>query len=160
MWPVVLILSLTLHNITPYSQAIYYLHWGIHHTQHSPWMIHHDFPYTIHYLLSPDVDNLKRSVKLTNETKPIKFLNFTMNRIVLDSFIHIYHPHLHPSSFTLWSLSWFRRLKDFKVAWLSNILTLIVPDYGYSRSVSCALNLISTFLFLERRLLLTRKLLV
>jgi len=37
--------------------------------------------------------------------------------------------------------------KDFKIIWLSNILTLSVPDAGYSRNVSCALILISTFLF-------------
>jgi len=29
---------------------------------------------------------------------------------------------------------------------LSNLLTLSIPDEGYSRNVSCALNLISTFL--------------
>ena len=31
--------------------------------------------------------------------------------------------------------------------WLSNISMLSVPDEGYSRNASCALNLISTFLF-------------
>jgi len=35
--------------------------------------------------------------------------------------------------------------KDFKIILLSNILALSVPDEGYSRNVSCALNLISTF---------------
>ena len=31
--------------------------------------------------------------------------------------------------------------------WLSNMLALSVPDKGYSRNVSCALNLISTFYY-------------
>ena len=31
-----------------------------------------------------------------------------------------------------------------KKEWLSNISTLSVPDYGYSRNTWCALNLIST----------------
>ena len=30
--------------------------------------------------------------------------------------------------------------------WLSNLSILSVPDEGYSRNASCALNLISTFL--------------
>ena len=36
---------------------------------------------------------------------------------------------------------------DFKMIWFSNILVLSVPDEDYSRNASCALNLISTFLF-------------
>jgi len=32
--------------------------------------------------------------------------------------------------------------------WLSNLSILSVPDEGYSRNVSCALNLMSTFLLL------------
>ena len=32
--------------------------------------------------------------------------------------------------------------------WLSNVLTLSVPDYGFSRNTWCALNLISKFLLL------------
>ena len=36
--------------------------------------------------------------------------------------------------------------KDFKNIWLSNLLIMSVPDEGYSRNVSCTLNLISTFL--------------
>ena len=36
--------------------------------------------------------------------------------------------------------------KIFKLFGFSNILTLIVPDEGYSRNVSCALNLLSMFL--------------
>ena len=32
------------------------------------------------------------------------------------------------------------------VTWFLNILALIVPDEGYSRNASCALNVISTFL--------------
>ena len=39
-----------------------------------------------------------------------------------------------------------RGLKTFKIIWFSNISTLIVPDEGYSRNVSCTLILISTFL--------------
>jgi hypothetical protein len=33
--------------------------------------------------------------------------------------------------------------------WLSNLSILSVPDADYSRNVSCALNLISTFLLLS-----------
>jgi hypothetical protein len=36
--------------------------------------------------------------------------------------------------------------KDFENIWLSNLLIMSVPDEGYSRNVSCTLNLISTFL--------------
>ena len=36
------------------------------------------------------------------------------------------------------------------IIWLSNLLILSVPDEGYSRNASCALNLISTFLFILR----------
>jgi uncharacterized protein YhhL (DUF1145 family) len=36
----------------------------------------------------------------------------------------------------------------FLIIWLSNLLTLIVPDEGHSRNVSCTLNLISTFVSL------------
>ena len=36
-----------------------------------------------------------------------------------------------------------------KTIWLSNILALSVHNEGYSRNVSCALNLISTFLLLH-----------
>ena len=32
------------------------------------------------------------------------------------------------------------------IIWLSNLSTLSVPDEGYSRNASCALNLIFTFL--------------
>ena len=35
--------------------------------------------------------------------------------------------------------------KDFKIIWLSNLLIMSVPDKGYSREVSCILNVISTF---------------
>ena len=35
----------------------------------------------------------------------------------------------------------------FQLIWLSNLSPLVVPDDGYSRNVSCALKLISTFLF-------------
>ena len=38
----------------------------------------------------------------------------------------------------------FIALKDFEIIWLSNLLTLTIPDY--SRNVPCALSLISTFL--------------
>jgi hypothetical protein len=38
--------------------------------------------------------------------------------------------------------------KDFIIIWLWNSLDLGVLDEGYSRNVSCALNLIATFLFL------------
>ena len=34
-----------------------------------------------------------------------------------------------------------------KLIWLSNLSILSVPDEGYSRNASCALNQISTFLF-------------
>ena len=37
---------------------------------------------------------------------------------------------------------------DFKIIWLSNILTLSVPHEGYSSNASFPLNLISTFLLL------------
>jgi hypothetical protein len=36
-------------------------------------------------------------------------------------------------------------LNCFLIIWLSNLSTLSVPDEGYSRNASCALNLISTF---------------
>ena len=40
----------------------------------------------------------------------------------------------------------FLKLKDnWLIIWLSNILALSVPDEGYSRNASCAINLISTF---------------
>jgi hypothetical protein len=42
-------------------------------------------------------------------------------------------------------LSILKRLKDWMI-WLSNVSVLTVPDEGYSRNVSCTLNLISTFL--------------
>jgi len=32
------------------------------------------------------------------------------------------------------------------INWVSNLSILSVPDEGYSRNASCALNLISTFL--------------
>jgi len=40
--------------------------------------------------------------------------------------------------------------KDLKIIRLSNILALIVPDEGYFRNASCALNLISTFSLLSQ----------
>ena len=43
------------------------------------------------------------------------------------------------------------------IIWFSNLLILSVPDEGYSRNASCALNLISTFL-LHAQLLLKFKL--
>ena len=46
--------------------------------------------------------------------------------------------------------------KDFKIIWLSNILALSVPHEGYSRSSSCALNLISTFLFFIKQVFFRR----
>ena len=46
--------------------------------------------------------------------------------------------------------------KDFKIIWLSNILALSVPHEGYSRSASCALNLISTFLFFIKQVFFRR----
>ena len=36
--------------------------------------------------------------------------------------------------------------KDFTIIWLSNILALSVPDKGYFKNASCALNLTFTFL--------------
>ena len=36
--------------------------------------------------------------------------------------------------------------KAFEIIWFSNLSTLSVPDEGYSRNASCALNLIYTFL--------------
>jgi hypothetical protein len=41
--------------------------------------------------------------------------------------------------------------KHFFIIWFSNISILSVPDEGYSRKASYALNLISTFLFLDMR---------
>ena len=41
---------------------------------------------------------------------------------------------------------WFLELLKL-IIWLSNLSTLSVPDEGNSRNASCALNLISTFLF-------------
>ena len=38
-------------------------------------------------------------------------------------------------------------LPKFSFIWLSNLSILSVPDEGYFKSASCALNLISTFLF-------------
>ena len=35
--------------------------------------------------------------------------------------------------------------KHFTIIWFSNLSTLSVPDEGYSRNVSCAINLIFTF---------------
>ena len=40
-------------------------------------------------------------------------------------------------------------IKTFKIIWLSNLSTLSVLDEGYSKNVSCALNLISTILLLS-----------
>ena len=37
--------------------------------------------------------------------------------------------------------------KEFKIIWLYILSILCVPDEGYSRKMSCALNLISTFVF-------------
>jgi hypothetical protein len=39
-------------------------------------------------------------------------------------------------------------LPKLSIIWLSNLSMLSVHDEGYSRNASCALNLISTFLFL------------
>jgi hypothetical protein len=36
--------------------------------------------------------------------------------------------------------------KTFKIIWFSNLSTLSIPDEGYSRNVSCALNLIFIFI--------------
>ena len=36
-------------------------------------------------------------------------------------------------------------LRKFQIIWRSNLPILNVPDEGYSRDASCALNLISTF---------------
>jgi hypothetical protein len=44
-----------------------------------------------------------------------------------------------------------RTPKTFKIIWLSSLSTLSIPDEGYSRNVSCALNLISTFSLLMLR---------
>ena len=38
-------------------------------------------------------------------------------------------------------------LPKLEIIWLSNLSNLGVPEEDYSRNVSCALNLISTFLF-------------
>jgi hypothetical protein len=38
-------------------------------------------------------------------------------------------------------------LKNFKLCWLSSLPILSVPDEGYSRNASCALNLISTLYY-------------
>ena len=50
-------------------------------------------------------------------------------------------------SYPVWGL-WFSCSQDYLVIWLSDILalSLSVPDEGYSRNASCALNLISTFI--------------
>ena len=37
--------------------------------------------------------------------------------------------------------------KTFKVIWLYNLSTLSVPDEGYSRNASCALNCISILIY-------------
>jgi hypothetical protein len=42
---------------------------------------------------------------------------------------------------------WIIDLKHLKIIWLFNISILSVPEEGYSRNASCALNLIFTFLF-------------
>ena len=36
------------------------------------------------------------------------------------------------------------------IIWFSNILALSVPEDGYSRYATCALNLISTFLLINK----------
>ena len=36
--------------------------------------------------------------------------------------------------------------KDFKIIWLSNILTLSVADEGYSRNASCTFNFLDKIL--------------
>jgi hypothetical protein len=36
----------------------------------------------------------------------------------------------------------------FYIIWISDLSALSVPDEGYSRNASCALNLIFTFLFI------------
>jgi hypothetical protein len=41
--------------------------------------------------------------------------------------------------------------KDFKIIWLSNILTLNVPDECYSSNMSCTLTLIS-YIFITIKL--------
>ena len=49
------------------------------------------------------------------------------------------------------------KLKDnWLIIWLSNILALGVPDEGYSRNASCALNLISTVLLRQLSVFLLR----
>ena len=43
---------------------------------------------------------------------------------------------------------WIIALKDLYIIWFSNLSGLSVPNVGYSRNASCALNLISMFLFI------------
>ena len=38
-------------------------------------------------------------------------------------------------------------INDLQIIWFSNILTWSIPDEGYSRNVSCTLNLISKGFF-------------
>jgi hypothetical protein len=40
-------------------------------------------------------------------------------------------------------------LPNIWIIWLSNLSILSVPDKGYSRNVSCTLNLTSTFLLIQ-----------
>ena len=44
---------------------------------------------------------------------------------------------------------WVSLLPKLEIIWLSNLSIFGVPEEGYSRNVSCTLNLISTFLFLR-----------
>ena len=56
----------------------------------------------------------------------------------------IYAHNLHVLTTYMYSqFDWLTSL-DFKVTWLSNLSLLSVPDEGYSRNASCALNLRST----------------
>ena len=47
--------------------------------------------------------------------------------------------------------------KDFYIIWLSNLLIISVQSVeGYSRNVSCALNLISTFVIIGTCMVIQR----
>jgi hypothetical protein len=41
------------------------------------------------------------------------------------------------------------QIQNIQIIWVSNHSILTVPDEGYSRNASCALNLISKFLYMQ-----------
>ena len=80
---------------------------------------------------------LKIQVLALDRTKKVAVLNqlTASNHWPCDCTVHVYVVFWYSSA-----------PKNFSIIWLSNLLTLRVPNEDYSRKVYYALNLLSTFL--------------